>query len=383
MSLDKKSEEKIRMMELENFSRLSEHACKNEEAERFKSIDKDLRLEFQRDIDKITYSDSYTRYMGKTQVYTLRNEDHISKRSVHVQYVSRVARTIARALSLNEDLCEAMALGHDIGHVPFGHLGERFLNELSLKYTGKIFAHNVQSMRQLQFVEEKGKGLNLTCQVLDGVLCHNGELLHKEYKPKYDKTKDELIKEYENCYESIENIKKLVPMTLEGCIVRISDVIAYIGKDIEDAITLGVITRNDIPKEITDVLGNTNSNIIDSIISDIIENSLGKEYISMSDKVYSVLQSALKFNYEKIYNKAYTDEEIKNYKKMFDELFLVYLKALSDNDIENDIISMYYSEMSEEYKENTPKERVVIDYIAGMTDRYICYQYDKYIKNKV
>ena len=181
--MDKNLMDKVKIYESENKSRLNEYACLDKEAIRYKNITEDFRLDFQRDIDKIVYSKSYTRYLGKTQVYTLKTEDHISRRSTHVQFVARVSRTIARALGLNEDLCEAISLGHDIGHVPLGHQGERFLNELSLKYTSEIFAHNVQSIRTLQELENKGKGLNLTIQVLDGIICHNREILNKEYKP--------------------------------------------------------------------------------------------------------------------------------------------------------------------------------------------------------
>lgn len=380
--MDTKQREELRNMQIKNFSSLNRYACKNDKAERYQYVDKDIRLEFARDVDRITYSNSYTRYAGKTQVYTLKDTDHVSMRGVHVQYVSRVSRAIARALSLNEDLCEAISLGHDIGHVPFGHLGEKFLNELSIKHTGEVFAHNVQSFRQLEYVELNGKGLNLTCQVLDGVLCHNGEILHKEYRPNTLKTKEELLEEYKKCYLSYENIKKMVPMTLEGCVVRISDIIAYIGKDIEDAISLGVIDKSDIPREITKVLGQSNSDIIDSLVEDIISNSLDKGYVSMSDEVYEALNCAKNFSYKYIYKRAYTDDEIKKYNDMFEKLFDVYIKALNENDTENDIYTVFYNKMNKTYTQNTAKERVVIDYIAGMTDRFICNQYKKYVLNE-
>ncbi|MBR1883952.1 MAG: HD domain-containing protein [Clostridia bacterium] len=363
--------------ELKQKSNLSEYALKDTEAIRNKDITPDIRLDFQRDIDRIMYSNSYTRYLGKTQVYTIYEEDHISRRSTHVQFVSRASRTIARALNLNEDLCEAIALGHDIGHVPFGHMGERVLNEISLKHTGKIFAHNVQSVRNLEYLEENGKGLNLTVQVLDGILCHNGEMLYREYKP-IKKTKEEFFKEYNECYESIENVKKLIPMTLEGCVVRISDIIGYIGKDIEDAITINRLKREELPKKITKILGNTNSQIMDTIIENIIENSYGKGYISMSEKVYNAMQDMLKFNYENIYSTAYTEEEKEKCKDMFYSLFDTYLKALNEKDETSDIYNVFVKLMSDEYLKNTSNERIVIDFIAGMTDRYMFAQYEKY-----
>ena len=358
---------------------LPKYACKDEKAERYEYIEPDIRTDFQRDIDRIVYSKAYTRYLGKTQVYTYYEEDHISRRSTHVQFVSRASRTIARALNLNEDLCEAISLGHDIGHVPFGHMGERILNEISLKHTGKVFAHNVQSVRNLQVLEDNGKGLNLTVQVLDGILCHNGEMLYKEYKP-ISKTKEEFMKEYEECYESYDNIKNLIPMTLEGCVVRISDIIGYIGKDIEDAITINRLKREDLPESLVKILGAKNSDIMDTIIMDIIENSMDKGYISMSDKVYNAMQDMIKFNYENIYSRAYTKVEEKKAKEMFYLLFDTYLKAIEENDTKNDIISKYLSVMSDEYIKNNSKERIVIDFIAGMTDRYMFSEYEKYLK---
>ena len=377
--MEKAVKDAIRNKIILNKSYLSKYACKDEEAERYEYLEKDLRPDFERDIDRIVYSKAYTRYLGKTQVYTIYEEDHISRRSTHVQFVSRAARTISRALGLNEDLCEAIALGHDIGHVPFGHMGERILNEISFKHTGKVFAHNVQSVRNLQRLEEDGRGLNLTVQVLDGILCHNGEILHKEYRP-IKKTKEDFLNEYEKCYESMDNIKSLVPMTLEGCVVRISDIIGYIGKDIEDAITINRLKREDLPESLVKILGSRNSDIMDTIIIDIIENSMDKGYIAMSDKVYNAMQDMIKFNYENIYSLAYSDEEVKKARDMFYLLFDTYLKALKENDITNDIFTKYLFLMCDDYINNTTKERIVIDFIAGMTDRYMFSEYEKYLK---
>ena len=186
--------------------------------------------------------------------------------------VSKIARTIGRALSLNEDLIEAMSLGHDLGHVPFGHLGETYLNELSQKYNEGVFMHNVQSVRNLMNLEKNGKGLNLTIQTLDGILCHNGELILDKYSP-IEKTKEEFLKDYEKCYKSKENILSLRPMTLEGCVVRISDVISYIGKDIEDAITMNILKKEELPESIMEILGNNNSDIVSTLVLDIIKNT--------------------------------------------------------------------------------------------------------------
>ena len=207
---------------------LSEYACKSDVAVRFRDEDdsEDIRPPFFHDIDRIIYSLSYTRYMDKTQVFTRSKNDHISKRITHVQLVSKIARTIGRALALNEDLCEAIALGHDIGHTPLGHVGEAILNEISLRELGEYFAHNIQSVRHLMFVENHGRGFNLCVQVYDGIMCHNGEMLSPKYVPSM-KTKEEFLKEYEDAYHDIKKQNKNHPMTLEGCVVRISDIIGY------------------------------------------------------------------------------------------------------------------------------------------------------------
>ena len=194
---------------------------------------------------------------------------------VHVQLVSKIARTMGRALKLNEDLIEAMALGHDIGHTPLGHTGERLLNEISLRETNTMFNHNIQSVRVFKDMEKNGLGLNLTIQTLDGIMAHNGEIVNPIYEP-VKKTKEEFLEEYKKSYYDKEVIKKMRPMTLEGCVVRISDVIGYLGRDIEDAIKIGVLERSEVPDSIKNVLGTTNKEIVNTIITDIIKNSLDK-----------------------------------------------------------------------------------------------------------
>ena len=172
---------KIQMLKSEDS--LKSYATKSIEAVRLKEENSDIRLEYARDIDRIIHSPSYTRYIDKTQVYSYVSNDNISRRMTHVQFVSRAAKTIARGLGLNEDLCESIALGHDVGHVPFGHFGESILNEISKKRMGKCFAHNLNSVRVYKDIEKKGIGCNLTLQTLDGIMCHNGELVQKEYRP--------------------------------------------------------------------------------------------------------------------------------------------------------------------------------------------------------
>ncbi|MEG0368294.1 MAG: HD domain-containing protein, partial [Coprobacillus sp.] len=202
-------------------------------------VDFDIRWPFEKDIDRVLYSKSYSRYVDKTQALSFFSNVHITKRSLHVQWVSRIARQIGRGLNLNLDLIEAIALGHDLGHAPYGHVGEMAINDcLESRHFG-YFTHNANSVRHLLFIERDGIGYNVSLQVLDGILCHNGEILSRIYKPDKDKTIAQFWDEYEKCWHVKDYSKKISPMTLEGCVVRISDVISYIGKDIEDAIKVG------------------------------------------------------------------------------------------------------------------------------------------------
>lgn len=359
---------------LKNEENMSMYATKSSDGVRLKEFKEDIRPNYFRDIDKIIYSHCYSRYIDKTQVFSFKNNDHITKRIIHVQLVSKIARTIGRALNLNEDLIEAISLGHDVGHVPFGHVGESILNEISLKYLDEPFKHNVQSVRNLMVLENNGKGINLCVQVLDGILCHNGEKLQKIYNYKH-KTTEEFIKEYNKCYTKEKF--DLVPMTLEGCVVRLSDVIGYLGRDIEDAITLGIIDKEDIPINIRKKLGENNSSIISLIINDVIINSINKPYIKLSDEYYNLMNELLDFNYKNIYAKAYTNDEKNKIKEMFNDIYKSYFTDLETNNINSSICKVFLNEMNEEYKNNTSNERIVIDYISGMTDDFFVNEYNK------
>ena len=355
---------------------LSKYATKDSDAIRLIKEKKDIRPDFFRDIDRVLYSTAYTRYIDKTQVFSFVSNDHISKRIIHVGFVSKIARTIGRALGLNIDLIEAAALGHDLGHVPFGHIGESILNEISLKHNEGYFNHNIESVRILMNLENNGEGKNITVQVLDAIMCHNGEFVLGKYEPR-KKTVEEFLKEYENSYKDKDAIKKLVPMTLEGCVVRISDVVGYIGRDIEDAITLGKLSVDDIPKDIRETLGSTNKEIINTIVYDIIDNSINKPYIMMSDKVFKAIVKLKKFNYENIYSKANTKRQIEQYKLMYNALFDKFLKDIKNSNKKSRIYKAFLNNMCDEYLNNTTDERKVIDFIAGMTDDYFMKCYEK------
>ena len=357
-------------------------ATKNADAIRLEEEIKDIRPSFFRDIDRIIYSLSYSRYSDKTQVFSNVDNDHISKRMTHVQMVSKIARTIGRALNLNEDLIEAIALGHDLGHVPFGHPGEAILNRISYEYTGRYFNHNVHSVRILKDVENNGKGENITLQVLDGILCHNGEFVCHEYYP-MKKTKEDFLNIYESCYTDPMAVSKLRPMTLEGCIVRISDVIGYIGRDIEDAVRMNVIKTDDIPTNIREVLGTTNKEIINTVILDIISNSLNQEYIKMSDEVYKAIKDLKDFNYANIYSKANSKEDLDRYEVMFRKIFSHFLNDLKNKNNDSKIYQVFLGDMSDKYLINTNDYQKVIDYIAGMTDEYFINTYKEIINGEI
>lgn len=361
----------IKEIMMRNEKYLSEYAFLSKDGFRLESDndEEDIRPIFLRDSDRIIHSLSYTRYIDKTQVFSLKNNDHIAKRIIHVTLVSKIARTIGRALSLNEDLIEAISLGHDIGHTPFGHVGERALSEVSFEHGEGYFNHNIQSVRNFMFVEET----NLSFQVLDGIMCHNGELLYDRYEPK-KKTTEDFFKEYEDSYKEKTSIKKLIPSTLEGCVVRISDIIAYVGRDLEDALLLGVIKKSEIPGEVIKVLGSTNKQITNTIVTDIIKNSYNLPYLKLSKEVFDAINTLKSFEEKNIYPKAalYPYEK---YKSMFEDVFKYSMRELKNEN--SDINKVFLSKCSNKYISSTTDERKVIDYIAGMTDNYFLKTYEK------
>ena len=362
----------IRKEILDRDESLSKNACKNKDAIFLKeNIEKEneIRPVFFRDADRIMHSFTYTRYIDKTQVFPFTRNDHITHRVLHVQLVSKIARMIGKALNLNEDLIEAIALGHDVGHTPFGHKGEQFLDEICKREQIGCFKHNAQSVRFLKDIEE----INLSLQTLDGILAHNGEMIQDKYKP-LPKTKEEFLLELKSSFEDESFDKKIVPMTLEGCVVRISDIIAYIWRDIEDAIIVGTIKREDIPEDIVRVLGNNNSIIVDTITKDIIKNSIGKDYISFSKEVFEAMAKLKKWNYENIYTSEDACKNESIIREYFNKLFEVYLRYLEEENDDNNLskknIKEFVEQRSKEYLETTNKKRIVIDYLAGQTDHY-------------
>lgn len=380
MNIDQKIADKIVELNHKNEKhRLSPWACLSKDGIRLDPerekipTEKNIRPSFFHDTDRIIHSHTYTRYIDKTQVFSHIKNDHITHRVLHVQLVAKIARVIGRSLNLNEDLIEAIALGHDLGHVPYGHVGERILDSICEYESLGHFTHNAQSVRAVLELEKEGQGLNLTVQTMDGILCHNGELFSQEYRPDLEKTPKKLLDQYESCFVVPNYSKKLRPMTLEGCVVRLSDIIAYIGRDVEDAITIGMIKRGDLPADVVRVLGNSNDNIVNTLVVDIINNSFGKDYISLTSEVYGALISLRKFNYEKIYLHPMNIEDEPKIKKMFHELFTYFVKDIEDK---NSYISKWANEkMGEKYRCETKDKKIVLDYISGMTDSFFIQQY--------
>ncbi len=339
------------------------------------------RQSYALDADRIMHSRAYTRYIDKTQVFYLIRNDHITHRVLHVQLVSKIARTIGRFLGLNEDLIEAIALGHDIGHTPFGHDGERFLSQLCHQQGIGYFLHNVQSIQFLDRLERKGRGWNLSLQTLDGILSHDGEIHNQVLQPNGGKSFETLAEEMQK--KKADPGYALMPMTLEGCVVRMADTVAYIGRDLEDAIRLNVIKRSDIPQHVTEILGDTNGTIVYSLVTDIIRCSYRKTYIAFSEPVSEALKKLKTFNLARIY----LNNRIKRYSEtirtLFTILFEQYLKDLKANNKKSRIFSGFLSDMSEDYIESHQPAEIVRDFIAGMTDRYFLLQCPKEMRPKV
>lgn len=345
------------------------------------------RPAFVRDIEKIMHIPYYNRYADKTQVFSFYKNDDISRRALHVQFVSRIARNIGAGLGLNLDLIEAIALGHDIGHTPFGHAGESMLDEIYNAKTGRRFNHNVHSVRVLDKIVDR----NISLQVLDGILCHNGEMECKEYRPVVKENFDVFDKEVEDCYIDSANIKKLIPSTLEGCVVRISDIIAYIGKDRQDAMKLNMIDKTDIFSD--GGIGTSNAEIINNLIVNIIENSYGKPYLLLDDEHFKALSGAKTENYKIIYKTEDMDGVYKNIispmvERVYEELFK-QAESGSENNIFYhhhikyiDEINRYSKCHDKPYRKKTSANDMVVDFIASMTDDYFMDLYEYLFNEK-
>lgn len=364
-----------RIMEDRNHHVVNPHAFQDENVLR-RNEDHDKanlwRPAFVRDVEKIMHIPYYNRYADKTQVFSLYKNDDISRRSQHVQLVSRIARNIGSLLNLNLDLIEAISLGHDIGHTPFGHAGERKLDELYYGETGRHFNHNIQSARVL----DKIFLLNISLQTLDGIICHNGELELQEYRPRPYRDFAVFDERVEACYRDYQANKELVPATLEACVMRVSDIIAYLGKDRQDAVKLNLFEKE--PSYTGGEIGTSNAEIINNMIVNIVENSYGKPYLKMDEAYYEAFSIGKRENYTMIYgnqavSKVY-QEQIHPMLEAVYERLLKDARSLNKNSVlyKHHIayiqdLTHYYSDVN--YEENAPED-MVVDYIASMTDDY-------------
>lgn len=338
-----------------------------------------LRPSYIRDCEKIMHAPYYNRYADKTQVFSFYKNDDITRRALHVQIVSRIARNIGMLLGLNVDLIEAIALGHDIGHTPFGHVGERYLSDCLQEHTGRYFNHNVHSVRALDGILNR----NVSLQTLDGILCHNGEFAMQEYRPTKMEDFAKFDEKYESCYVDKNAIGNLRPYTLEACVVRICDMIAYLGKDRQDAKRANLIQNEDIFDEQT--FGKSNPEIINNLIVNIVENSYGKDCIIMDDEYFKAIKATKKENYKKIY---FNEEVEETYKTNVGPMFqIMYEKLLSDvkQGNKDSIIYKHHIDFirenrwmygEDDYFEQTEKNQIVVDYIASMTDDYFIDLYE-------
>ena len=330
------------------------------------------RPAFVRDIEKILHLPAYNRYADKTQVFSFTHNDDITRRALHVQLVSRIARNIGAVLGLNLDLIEAIALGHDLGHTPFGHAGERFLNELTQEKSGRLFRHNIQSVRVLDNMYAR----NVSMQTLDGILCHNGELEGRHYAPKPLRGLDDYDVKVRSCQCDERAADALVPSTLEGCLVRVCDIVAYLGKDRQDAAKAHVLDGMDVFDR--GDMGRENAEIINNLTVSIIEHSYGRDCIEMDDEIFSELQRAKRQNYQYIYRSGKVEQLYSaSIRPMMRELYDELYRQAADRDRSSVLCRHHIEHINEQRAHYTDADysledphQIVTDYIASMTDDY-------------
>lgn len=320
------------------------------------------------DVEKIVHNPFYSRCADKTQVFSLIKNDDISRRSFHLQVVSRVGRTIGAALGLNLDLIEAVAVGHDLGHTPFGHKGEQLLSKLYHAETGRYFNHNVHSVRLLKTIAQT----NLCLQTYNGIITHCGEKTFLEYRPLACPSFEALDALVESCYLDQSNIRDLRPSTLEGCVVRISDIIAYLGKDRQDADKVKVVSAGSY--EQSPVIGKYNHQIIYNVTRNIIKNSLGRDCLCMDEEVFAAVDAVREENYRKIYGCEEVTERIAFVGEMMGRMFSRFVDDIRAGREESPIFRHYLRQPFMRYDyafelDERPAD-IVVDFIASMTDDY-------------
>lgn len=342
---------------------------------RLDGAENDHRMPYKRDVDRILHSKAYARYVDKTQVVYLVQNDHITHRSLHVQLVSSFARGIAEILRLNLDLVEAIALGHDVGHPPFGHEGEEYLSALSIEYGQGSFCHPLQSCRLFSEIEP----LNLGLHVYDGFLCHDGGMSEPVLIPKWNKTWKEHFEERQQKKNQPEC--NILPTTLEGCLVKLCDTMSYLGRDMEDAIDLGILQRDEVPQTF---LGTTNRKILGVLAADMIRQSYDKGYIAISEEAYEALRTLRRFNFQHIYMHPKLKIESTKIKQGYRILFEWLLNNLKEHQEQSYLWQHFLHKRGEKYLSQTSTVQMVVDYIAGMTDNFFVRTLEKiFIPSKI
>ncbi|MFW6134925.1 MAG: deoxyguanosinetriphosphate triphosphohydrolase family protein [Elusimicrobiota bacterium] len=353
---------------------LSLFATRNAEARRKIPISHPLRGPFSRDRDHILYSGSFRRYIGKTQViYNAASfDEQLANRSIHTLQVSQIARSIGKVLKLNMDLIEAIALGHDLGHAPFGHDGERFLQEICRQFKLNLFFHNLHSLRVVDQLSDANRGMNLTFQVRDGIISHDGEVNEIAVKPASGKT-EENMQDYIKRKQKGEKVI-IFPCTLEGCLVRITDSISYIGQDYEDAVRIGLIKKDNLPLKVRNILGENNSEIINTLVHDVIEQSHGMNEIRYSQHIADCVFQLKIFNLQHIYENQVLKKEREKIRSAFFCLFEHFVNAIKKGETESIVFREWIfnrgDDQGSKYLQDYSPEEVVVDYLASMTDRY-------------
>ena len=339
---------------------------------RERSREEDIRGSYYRDTTAIIHSSPFRRLKHKTQVFYAPSNDHICTRMEHVLHVASIASTICRPLGLDTELAWAIGMGHDLGHTPFGHTGEKIISSLSVERGLPPFEHEINSLRAVDFLSNNGSGLNLTYAVRDGIVSHNGESLNKRIIPTFKK-KD---------MKSLASRSGLIPATYEGVVVRFSDTIAYLGRDFEDASRLGIVNSDDLPEIVKNRLGTTNSKIITALVNDLIQGADEDNGIGFSDYVFEAVESFSEFNYQNIYRSKIMNGYTEYFSRLIN-LIIDYLEKLYSSfgleeegylEERNMLAAGFYSHMKEMYPVYMEKEgsakRMIMDYVAGMTDNF-------------
>ncbi len=353
-------------MKLQN--QISEQLLKQRKTDK----QEDVRGPFYRDTTAIIHSSAFRRLKHKTQVFFAPSNDHICTRMEHCLHVASIASSICRGLGLDTELAWAIGMGHDLGHTPFGHTGEKILS-LKMQQAGfGPFEHEINSLRVVDFLSNQGKGLNLTYAVRDGIVCHNGEKLVKSIKPTF------VVRDLDALHER----KDLLPATYEAAVVRLCDTIAYLGRDFEDACRLGIISKQDLPANVGSLLGTRNSQIIDTLVFDVIKHSNSEEGICFSDELFPAVQNMIAFNYQYIYKSPM----LEGYERYFTRLFTLILDYLGTllrsyefkeelYTQEKNMLAMgfyhHLMDMKDAYMQKDGSlDRLIFDYIGGMSDTF-------------